>query len=140
MNYLFKNVLFSSHIETVYKTNYTKNYDHLEFHPHYELYFCPKKTNQILTLNGKEFKIKNPCIILTKPYTVHLMQAEESVPEFERYVIYFSEQIFSCPQWLFDKNLLSHTVIFEDENITSLSPAINKIFDKISLLFYLKII
>lgn len=130
MNYLFKNVLFSSQIETVYKTNYTKNYDHLEFHPHYELYFCPKKTNQILTLNGREFKIEKPCIILTKPYTVHLMQAEETVPEFERYVVYFSEKVFSCPNWLFNTELLSHTVIFENENIPALSSAIEKIFDK----------
>lgn len=130
MNYLFKNILFASQIETVHKTNYQKNYDHLEFHPHYELYFCPKKTEQILTLNGKAFKITKPCIILTKPYTVHLMQAEKFLPEFERYVIYFSDRIFSCPSWLFNKNLLSRTAIFESNSISELSGTVKKIFDK----------
>ena len=130
MNYLFKNTLFASQIETIHKTNYQKNYDHLEFHPHYELYFCPKKTEQILTLNGKEFKLTKPCIILTKPYTVHLMQAENSMPEFERYVIYFSDRIFSCPSWLFDQELLSRTAIFENDIITSLSDTVEKIFNK----------
>lgn len=130
MNYLFKNILFASQIEAVYKTNYQKSYDHLEFHPHYELYFCPKKTNQILTLNGKEFKISKPCIILTKPYTVHLMQAENCVPEFERYVIYFSDRISSCPPWLFNMELLNHTAIFEDDSIPSLKSTVEKIFDE----------
>ncbi len=130
MNYLFKNNLFTSQIESIYKTNYQKSYDHLEFHPHYELYFCPKRTNQILTLNGKEFKITKPCIILTKPYTVHLMQAENIVPEFERYVVYFSDRIFSCPPWLFNKNLLCHTAIFEDDTIASLNDTIKKIFNE----------
>lgn len=129
MNYLFKNILFSSKISAVYKTNYTMHYDHLEFHPHYELYFCPKAPKQILTLNGRQYRIEKPCIIITEPYTVHLMESEESIETFERFVIYFSKDVFSCAPWLFNKDIFSHTVFFESDSFSLIEDAVKNIFN-----------
>lgn len=130
MNYLFKNILFSSRINTVYKTNYTREYDHLDFHPHFELYYCEKAINQNVTLNGKVFKITKPCVIITPPYTVHLMQSENELKEFSRHVIYFSKNAFSFSQNLFDEKIFSGTLIFEDEELPVISRAINDVFNE----------
>lgn len=130
MNFLFKNVLFSSRIATVHKTNYTQNYDHLEFHPHYELYFCPKPTKQILTHNGEQYRIEKPCIIITNPYTVHLMESEECSDTFERFVIYFSEELLSCAPWLINREVFSHSSIYENESLKHLEHTVMNIFNE----------
>ncbi len=130
MNYLYKNMLYASHIDTVYKTHHNPDHDHLDFHPHYELYYCPKSTKQIVSINGTLIMLDMPCIIITHPYTVHLMYPENSEEQLERYVVYFSKDFLdSFASWIFDKSMFSETVIYT-ENENSKLDIISKIFDK----------
>lgn len=131
MNYLYKNLLSASEkLNTVYKTDYNPTFDHLDYHPHFELYFCPKRINQRAKIFGTDYKINDPCIILSMPYTVHFMMPENNVPEFERYVVYFSKELIdSFSNWIIDKNLFTKTSIFLIKDNKSLVEALNPVFD-----------
>ena len=130
LNYLYKNMLYASRIDTIYKTHHNPDHDHLDFHPHYELYYCPKNTRQIVSINGELVKLDMPCIIITHPYTVHLMYPEFSDEKLERYVVYFSKEFLdSFASWIFDKSMFESTAIYVEENNSRLE-IIKKIFNR----------
>ena len=64
--------------------------DHSHIHPQYEIYFCTENIKQKSIINGVEYSYKFPCVIISKPYSIHSMSCDEDVDNFERYVIYFS--------------------------------------------------
>ena len=70
--------------------------DYSHIHPQYEIYFCPTATKQKSIINGIEYIYKYPCVIISKPYSVHSMSClEEKGDVFERYVVYFSSKMDS---------------------------------------------
>lgn len=131
MNYLYKNLLSASEkLNTVYKTSYNPTFDHLDYHPHFELYYCPKGINQRVKIFGKDYNINKPCIILSMPYTVHFMMPENDVPEFERYVVYFSRELIdSFGNWIINKDLFTKTSIFFIENNKVIVELLKPVFD-----------
>ncbi len=69
-------------------------YTHL--HPQYELYFCPENVEQRSVINGQEYRYCYPCVIISRPYTVHSMSCmQTSGTEYERFVFYFNENTLS---------------------------------------------
>ena len=70
--------------------------DHDHIHPQYEIYFCTENVRQKSIINGVEYSYKFPCVIISKPYSIHSMSCDEAVDLFERYVVYFSlnEELF----------------------------------------------
>jgi len=65
------------------------HYSHI--HPQYEIYFCPENIRQYSIINGIEYNYQFPCVIISKPYSIHSMSCMETQDaSFERYVIYFS--------------------------------------------------
>ena len=64
----------------------------LHLHPQYEVYFCPRKTNQQLVLNGKEYVCDTPCVVISPPYSIHSMSSMTDEP-YPRYCFYFTEQM-----------------------------------------------
>ena len=70
------------------------DYNHI--HPQYEIYFCPENIKQKSVINGIEYNYKFPCVIISKPYSIHSMSCMETPQSsntlFERYVIYFSSK------------------------------------------------
>ncbi len=130
MNYLYKNMLYASRINTIYKTHHNPDHDHLDFHPHYELYYCPKKIGQFVSINGVSIKLDMPCIIITHPYTVHLMYPEIQDEKLERYVVYFSKDFLdSFAPWIFDKSIFKSTAIYIEDDKSRLD-IIERIFDR----------
>ena len=83
--------------------------NHIDFHPHYEMYFCPNRIEQTVIVNGEEKIIDTPNVIITSPYSAHVMLAKSSSCEaFERHVVYFDERIFDgVNRTLFSKELIS---------------------------------
>ena len=65
--------------------------DYSHVHPQYEIYFCTENIAQRSVINGVEYKYKFPCVIISKPYSIHSMSCMEHTDgDFERYVVYFS--------------------------------------------------
>lgn len=71
--------------------------DHAHIHPQYEIYFCTENLRQKSIINGVEYSYKFPCVIISKPYSIHSMSCDEAVNTFDRYVVYFSlnEELFN---------------------------------------------
>ena len=135
MDYLYKNSLSANElITTIYKNSCDQTLNHVDYHPHFEIYFCNKHLPQKLFFNGEEYFFDKPIIALTAPYTPHSILLKNDNPNgdkplyFERRVIYFSKYILK----LFDKQFIPNeleslrsTIIFElsgqgVETITSL--------------------
>jgi AraC-like DNA-binding protein len=119
MNFLYKNLLSSSeYIKTIHKTHYNPSFDHLDYHPHYELYYCPAQIAQTARIFGTEYHITKPCLIISKPFTVHIMIPDDSSNPFERYVAYFSQNaINQFGDSILNKTIFNETAIyFPEEN------------------------
>ncbi|MBQ8344812.1 MAG: helix-turn-helix transcriptional regulator [Clostridia bacterium] len=90
---------------------------HAHLHPQWEIYFCPDSLRQTAIVNGVEYTYCHPCVILSKPYTVHAMSsAEPNNEHFERFVFYFDDETVASlgrerlpSEWLEDK----HGILFE---------------------------
>ena len=114
MDYLFKPML-SAHvsIRVMEKGSYAKAWDHLDFHPHFEMYFCPQALSQRVIVNGEPRTVMGPNVIITSPYSVHIMHPEDyAVDLFERHVVYFDKGLFA---W-FNTALLPENFLSEDGN------------------------
>lgn len=66
------------------------NYMHL--HPQYEIYFCPYSVEQHLMINGREYRRRQPCIVISPPFFIHAMSPMNQ-DSFLRMVFYFSENV-----------------------------------------------
>jgi AraC-like DNA-binding protein len=137
MDYLYKNSLSSNElITTIYKNSCDPTLNHVDYHPHFELYFCNKNLPQKLFFNGEEYFFNKPIVALTSPYTPHSILLKNDRPDsdkplyFERRVIYFNEYVLK----LFDKQFLPNeletlrsTIIFElsEQGIETLTSVYN---------------
>ena len=63
----------------------------LHLHPQYEIYFCPRRIDQRLVLNGKEYVSHTPCVVISPPYSIHSMSSMSNKP-YPRFCFYFSDQ------------------------------------------------
>lgn len=137
MDYLYKNSLLDNElITTIYKNSCDPTLNHVDYHPHFEIYFCNKHLPQKLFFNGEEYFFDKPIIALTAPYTPHSILLKNDKPNgdkplyFERRVIYFSKYILK----LFDKQFIPNeleslrsTIIFElsGQGVETLTSAYN---------------
>ena len=66
---------------------------HRDYHPHYEVYFCPLGISQDILINGKPYIINQPSVIVSSPFSVHGMSKYNSVGDsFHRYTVYFDNE------------------------------------------------
>ena len=90
MRYLLKNMLpDGAWLSAVHRNTVSGFLDRLDFHPHYELYFCPEAVDQRIMVNGREYGEHRPCVILFPPYSLHHISAREGRESFDRYVAYY---------------------------------------------------
>lgn len=96
MNYLLKSMLSDGNLlRPIYRKEANRFLDRLDFHPHYELYFCRAPLPQRLKIGGEERALCEPCALILPPFTVHHISLSEPRESFERYVIYFGEELLS---------------------------------------------
>ncbi len=127
MNYLLKAKLAEqTPISAVHKPAFAWGEEHLDYHPHYELYFCPHPIPQLISVNGDRHEVNAPVVVISSPYSVHTMRPQQvGRIDFDRYAIYFGEAFF---QW-FSKTLFpehwfaenANTILFpKEETVTRL--------------------
>ncbi len=114
MHYLHQNLLADARpLTAIHKTEYRAEAERRDFHPHYELYFCPSACGQTVILNGHPYPAERPCAVLVRPYTVHHTVPKDPGAPFERYVVYFGEAFADgFSDWIFDTKILAHSGIF----------------------------
>ena len=96
MNFFLKNMLPEGELLCpIYRTESNRFLDHLDFHPHYELYFCHTDLQQRMLINGREYTPKEPSLVILPPFAVHHISSHGSEKGFERYVVYFKEEFLS---------------------------------------------
>lgn len=123
MKYIYKNSLTNNElITTIYKSSCDSTLNHIDYHPHYEIYFCRNATPQKFFFNGEEYFFDKPIIALTTPYTTHSILSTESSQTtdnqrpFERFIVYFNKSLLESlqkhiiPGKLFT---LNSTILFE---------------------------
>ena len=107
MNFFLKNMLQGGEmICPIVRTECNSFLDHLDFHPHYELYFCHGSLLQRMFINGQEYTVSEPNVVILPPFAVHHISSGESVRSFERFVVYFGEELLSQ----FGASVLSDTL------------------------------
>ncbi|MBR2353562.1 MAG: helix-turn-helix transcriptional regulator [Clostridia bacterium] len=107
MNYLLKNMLSDGALLCpIYRKEANRFLDRLDFHPHYELYLCRAPIPQSMVIGGEERTVLSPCAMILPPFTVHHISLKEPRASFERYVIYFGEELLSR----FDRRVLCHSL------------------------------
>lgn len=135
MRYRFQNHLSNGECITArHKIKFsTQTYDHRDYHPHYELYFCREHKPQNVTINGQSTYLDTPSVILSAPFSIHSMfTADGEDAQLDRHVIYFNENAVALfDESLFPKNFLTEfsNCIFPltDEQSKKLSPIIEQI-------------
>ncbi len=91
MNYFLKNMLSDGALLCpIYRTQCGKFLDHLDFHPHYEVYFCHSPLPQKMFINGQRYSVNTPNVVILPPFAVHHISLEAAGDGFERYVVYFN--------------------------------------------------
>ena len=83
---------FSSEYATAPKV---MNYLHL--HPQYEVYFCSDSVEQKITINGREYQLNDPCVVISPPFFIHSMSSAHR-DGFPRMVFYFTERLLKQHQ------------------------------------------
>ncbi len=117
MDFLYKNLLSSSNIVTIHKTRFNPHFDHLDYHPHYEIYYCPSPTKQTVKIFGTDYLITEPCLIISPPFTVHFMLPENDATSFERYVAYVSrDAIEQFGDIILNKSIFDKITIYLTQN------------------------
>ncbi len=107
MNYLLKNMLTDGALLCpIYRKEANRFLDRLDFHPHYELYFCHGAVPQKLVIGGEEHTLSQACALILPPFTVHHISLGEKREEFARYVVYFGKEFLS----LFDPRILNRSL------------------------------
>lgn len=83
----------------------------LHTHPQFELYFCPDSVGQVAVVDGIEYTLEHPTVILVSPFTVHSMIISDRKSEkYDRTVVYFDRKILTqfdaslIPKGLFEGN------------------------------------
>ena len=135
MKYRFQNHLSNGECITAkHKIKFsTQTYDHRDYHPHYELYFCCEHKPQNVTINGQSTYLDTPSVILSAPFSIHSMfTADGEDAQLDRHVIYFNENVITLfDESLFPKNFLKEfsNCIFPltDEQSQKLSPIIKQL-------------
>lgn len=156
MKYIYKNSLGNNEpIATIYKSSCDPTLNHIDYHPHYEIYFCRNAIPQKFFFNGKEYFFDKPIVTLTMPYTTHSILSTETSKNndtqqpFERFIIYFDKSLLES----MDKRIIpsklyksTSTILFEpNENaVNTLSQIFTIAFfnetnsqEKIGLLIFL---
>lgn len=96
MNFFLKNMLPAGELLCpIYRTECNSFLDRLDFHPHYEMYFCHGNLRQRMFINGQEYTVYEPNIVILPPFAVHHISSNEPGENFERYVVYFKEEFLS---------------------------------------------
>ncbi len=96
MNFFLKNMLAEGELLCpIYRTECNSFLDRLDFHPHYEMYFCHGSLRQRMLINGREYSLSEPNIVILPPFAVHHISSHEPVEHFARYVVYFREDFLS---------------------------------------------
>ena len=63
-----------------------------DYHPHFEVYFCPLEIKQDVLINGDPYVIEQPSVIIGSPFSVHGMSKYNDRSNlFPRYTVYFNE-------------------------------------------------
>ena len=76
--------------------------DYTHVHTVYEIYFCTESVKQRLVINGSEYYCDSPCVVISKPYTVHSMSCtDEGDVSYERFVIEFGQDYLT--KYFFDR-------------------------------------
>ena len=98
MRYLYKNILSGNTLHAVSKEAYSRNNDHTEYHPHYEICILPENRKYVLTVGGKTSNVTGPCAVYLSPFSVHHISLTNNDTSFVRMIYYFSEEALKLLQ------------------------------------------
>ena len=74
-----------------------------DYHPHYEVYFCPLDSEQRTVINGEPLTINQSAVIISAPFSVHGMSKYSESESFLRYTVYVTEEFLEkCAEMLPD--------------------------------------
>ena len=91
MEYLYKNPLHNEKkILPIFRDKCSNCLNRLDYHPHYELYYCKNFQKQEITVGGEKITISVPVVIITPPYTTHYIHSDNT--NFERFVVYYNDE------------------------------------------------
>ena len=80
-------------IRPIVRTECNRFLGQMDLHPHYELYFCHGDLDQRMLINGRELTISEPNVVILPPFAVHHISSGDVGRGFERYVVYFGEDL-----------------------------------------------
>ena len=135
--YKFMNKLrMGKHHRATYNTRSVQSSTvHRDYHPHYEVYFCPIGISQDMLINGKPYNISQPSVIVSSPFSVHGMSKHNCEGGlFPRYSIYFDDEFIvkECSDKLpigMLGNYSSCIYLLTDEQRDIMRPIFDRIID-----------
>lgn len=106
-----------------------------DYHPHYEVYFCPLGIDQDVLINGQPYIIKQPSVIISSPFSVHGMSKYNGAGDaFNRYTVYFDDEFVGhecagrLPEGMLG-NCASCIYLLTDEQRDILLPIFDRMID-----------
>lgn len=106
-----------------------------DYHPHFEVYFCPLEIKQDVLINGKPYVIEQPSVIISSPFSVHGMSKYNDFNSlFPRYTVYFNEDFIkdechdNLPEGMFG-NFASCIYLLTNELRDILKPIFDRMID-----------
>jgi AraC-like DNA-binding protein len=88
MKYLFKNKINPNGILTVSRSSHRSGMpSSLDYHPHYEMYFCEEALEGSVMINDTKIELDCPFVCIYSPFTLHAAGAEH--PMGKTFAVYF---------------------------------------------------
>lgn len=102
------------HHAAVIKNSGVERMDLYDYHPHFEIYYCRNYVRQDIILNGQSLVMDTPCVVITRPFSIHSMSpGEDKDSPFERYTFFFGDHFLSgISEEMLPQGIFAHNCVF----------------------------